>query len=119
MTSQNTGVKAEQLALAYLQQQGLTIVDKNYHSRRGEIDLIMVDDSTLVFVEVRYRKSEKYGSALESVNYLKQTRIIQTAQAYLQTNRVHYAEYRFDVIAISPCKETSGIIWLKDAFQIS
>lgn len=71
MSSVTTGSQAEQLALNYLQQQGLTLITQNYHSRRGEIDLIMLDENTLVFVEVRYRKSAAYGSALESVNSQK------------------------------------------------
>ncbi|MDH5357823.1 MAG: YraN family protein [Gammaproteobacteria bacterium] len=79
MTVHCTGAQAEQMALTYLEQQGLSVIDQNYHSRRAEIDLIMVDKDTLVFIEVRFRKSEKYGSALESVNYQKQTRIIRTA----------------------------------------
>lgn len=119
MTSQNKGVQAEQMALTYLEQQGLTLVEKNYHSRRGEIDLIMVDDGTLVFVEVRYRKSAKYGSALESVNYQKQTRIIHTAHTYLQQNPAQHSGHRFDVVAISPDKNIADILWVKDAFQIS
>ncbi len=109
------GQQAEQQALAYLEKQGLKLVTQNYHSRRGEIDLIMEQSNTLVFIEVRYRKSIKYGSALESINSQKQMRIIHTAQHYLQQHPSKHAAYRFDVVAINP----SNINWVKDAFQLS
>ncbi|RKZ89130.1 MAG: YraN family protein [Gammaproteobacteria bacterium] len=116
---QNRGKQAEQLALTYLQQQGLSLVTRNFHSRRGEIDLIMMDKETLVFIEVRYRKSSKYGSALESVNHTKQSRIIHTAKIFLQQHSGNHLECRFDVVAISPNNNTSEVIWVKDAFQLN
>jgi len=119
MSVQNSGKQAEQLALMHLQQQGLSVVTRNFHSRRGEIDLIMKDKDALVFVEVRYRKSAKYGSALESVNHTKQFRIIHTAQAYLQQHPENYLECRFDVVAIRPNNNTNEITWVKDAFQLN
>lgn len=119
MSAQNSGEQAEQLALIHLQQQGLSLVTRNFHSRRGEIDLIMIDKDTLVFIEVRYRKSAKYGSALESVNHTKQSRIIFTAQTYLQQHPGNHLECRFDVVAISPNNNMSEVIWVKDAFQLN
>jgi putative endonuclease len=113
------GKQAEQWALTYLQQQGLSLVTKNFHSRHGEIDLIMTDGNTLIFVEVRYRKSAKYGSALESVNHTKQSRIIHTAQTYLQQHPENHLECRFDVIAISPNNTINEITWVKNAFQLN
>lgn len=115
LLSTDTGQRAEQRALDYLGKYGLTLLAQNFHSRRGEIDLIMEDDSALVFIEVRYRKSTKYGSALESVNMQKQQRIIHTAHYYLQQHPHHYSTYRFDVVALDP----NGINWVKDAFQLS
>lgn len=119
MSSQTTGEHAEKTALNYLEKHGLTLVAKNYHSRRGEIDLIMEDKDTLVFIEIRYRKSAKYGSALESVNTQKQSRIIHTAQTYIQKNASNYSAYRFDVVALKPNNDTIDIDWIKDAFQLS
>ena len=114
-----SGSDAEQLACEYLQQQTLHLVTKNYHSRRGEIDLIMQEQQILVFVEVRYRKSSRFGSALESVNRQKQQKIIATASHYLMQNNEHYSAYRFDVVAISPDDNNKPVItWLKDAFQL-
>jgi len=114
-----SGQVAEQLACDYLQQQKLTLITKNYHCRRGEIDLIMQDQDTLVFVEVRYRKSNRYGSALESIDFKKQQKIIFTAQHYLSTQSPSLSLYRFDVIAITPTKVQPEITWVKDAFQLN
>ena len=119
MLSHTIGKRAENMALSYLEKHGLTMVASNYRSRRGEIDLIMEDDTLLVFVEIRYRQSAKYGSALESVNAQKQSHIIYTAQSYIQKNPSHHSSYRFDVVAIEPNNDTISINWIKDAFQLS
>ena len=79
----NNGALAEQHAARYLQQQGLKPVAQNYRSRFGEIDLIMQDGATLVFVEVRLRRSANFGGAAASIDARKQQRIIRTAQQYL------------------------------------
>lgn len=115
-----SGTVAEQLACDYLQKRGLQLVTKNYHCRRGEIDLIMQDQSTLVFVEVRYRASSKFGSALESVNTQKQQKIIYTAEHFLSNQKASFSQYRFDVVAIMPnAQQQPEIHWLKNAFQLS
>lgn len=119
MTAHNIGQLAENLALQHIQQHGLKLVERNFHSRGGEIDLIMLDKTALVFVEVRYRKSAKFGGALESVNHTKQLRIIHTAQHYLQQRTPTHDNYRFDVVAITPNQDKSEITWIKDAFQLN
>jgi len=113
----NIGQQAEQWADNYLQQHGLSLISKNYACRRGEIDLIMQDNDTLVFVEVRYRKSSTFGSALESVDRKKQTKLIFTAEHYLQQQESSFSNYRFDVIAITHEKNSPSITWVKNAFQ--
>ncbi len=107
------GEKSEQQACDYLLKQGLQLIEKNFRSQYGEIDLIMKDVETLVIVEVRYRKSNKYGGALESISRKKQSRIISTTQYYLSTHKVK-SSIRFDVIAMS---NNNDIHWIKDAFQ--
>ena len=72
---------------------------RNYHSRYGEIDLIMQDKDTLVFVEVRYRKSDGHGGAIESIDRHKQSRIVNTAENYLQAHSWD-GPCRFDIVAI-------------------
>jgi len=115
----NRGEQAEQLACDYLQQQSLSLICKNYHCKRGEIDLIMQEGDSLVFIEVRYRKSAQFGSALESVNYRKQQKIILTAEHYLSQCDHSFLSYRFDVVAITPNHNRPNIEWIKDAFQLN
>lgn len=116
MKTREQGMLAEQLALKHLKQHGLKLVTQNYHSRGGEIDLIMVDQGVMVFVEVRYRKSSAFGSPIESVTRQKQNRIIHTAQHYIQQHPQSQMNYRFDIVGISQSKE---ITWIKNAFQLN
>jgi putative endonuclease len=108
------GEATEQLACEYLQAKGLQLLQKNYRLKMGEIDLIMRDGQTIVFIEVRYRKTTSYGGALQSIDSRKQARIIRTAQHYLQY-RAPEAQARFDVIAI---EGNNGIQWIKNAFDL-
>ena len=85
MNENNTGLDAERLAATFLANHGLKMVVQNYHCRFGEIDLIMTDASTLVFVEVRLRSSSQFGGAAASITLQKQQKLILTAQYYLQT----------------------------------
>ena len=82
------GDNAEANAQHYLQQQGLIAIESNFHSRYGEIDLVMRDRQYLVFVEVRYRKHGRFGSGADTITPHKQRKIILTANHYLQK---HYA----------------------------
>jgi len=109
------GQAAEDQALAYLQKQGLRLLARNYRSRSGEIDLVMQQTDTLVFVEVRYRQSSHFGSALESVTLAKQRKLFSTASRFLQ-ERALDAPCRFDVVGISGRLPTQ-IEWIQDAFQ--
>ena len=89
------------------------MVTRNYRCRRGEIDLVMRDGDTLAFVEVRYRKSDKFGSPAESVTLTKQRRIIQAARHYLQRHP-SALDCRFDVLALTGDEQVE---WLKNAFM--
>lgn len=109
---QQRGAWGEDFACAYLEQQGLQLINRNYHSRYGEIDLIMQHQQILIFVEVRYRRSASHGSSAESVNIRKQQKIILTAQEYLQTLS-EIPICRFDVLAITG----TTMEWIQDAFQ--
>jgi len=119
--STSVGQQAEQQALNFLQQQGLKLVARNYHCRQGEIDLIMNDQQTLVFVEVRYRKTQRYGSSAESVTAAKQKKIIHTAEHYLLHKvTTQTPACRFDVVAIYPSDEKQSSLqfdWIKHAFE--
>lgn len=117
-SSRDTGSRFEQAAAKHLSKHGLSLVDKNFHSRRGEIDLIMRDADLIVFVEVRYRRSAKFGSAAESVNSQKRQRIIATAEHYIQQQQPKCNGYRFDVVAFEG-EDLSQCDWIKNAFQLS
>lgn len=110
------GEQAEDRALAYLNQHGLRLITRNFRCRMGEIDLIMADDNEWVFVEVRYRKTACFGSALESVDKKKQQRLIRCATYYLTTYSIDKPS-RFDVVALSPNNGQLTVQWVTDAFQ--
>ena len=103
------GQVAEDVALNYLKQQGLTLVQKNFHSRFGEIDIIMMDGITTVFVEVRKRRSG-IDSAIESVTHAKQKKLIKAAQYYM-VKQGFDINCRFDLIAMN---SNNQINWLKN-----
>jgi len=110
------GQQGEALALKFLQKKGLTLLQKNYRSRLGEIDLIMEDREHVVFVEVRFRSSEDFGGALSSVDRRKQSKLIKCAQQYIANEQTSLG-FRFDVIAISPSSGRHEIQWIPNAFD--
>jgi putative endonuclease len=115
--AQEIGQTAENQACAYLQQQGLRLVTRNYRCKVGEIDLIMRDKTDLVFVEVRYRKNDSFGGGLQSITSAKQAKLTRAASFYLQRNRLtENIPCRFDVIAIGIQQGKSAIEWIKNAF---
>jgi putative endonuclease len=109
------GAQAEQLAAQYLQQQGLKLIVQNYRGRFGEIDLIMQDGATLVFIEVRLRRNGGFGGAAASIDAHKQKRIIRTAQQYL-ANLARTPPCRFDAMLLDDVKG-ENLQWLKNAFD--
>ncbi len=114
------GRYTEQLALNFLIQQGLTLVEQNINSRYGEIDILMRDGDEWVFVEVRYRNSQRYGGGLESVTRSKQQKIISTAEHYMQRHyKTHFDSCRFDMIEISGEISSPEFNWIQDAFQVN
>lgn len=116
--ARDKGTQVEQEVCRYLQQQGLKLITRNYHSRGGEIDLIMQHHGALVFVEVRYRKSALYGSAIESVNHSKQARLIHAASHYLQQHPTKHDSCRFDVVGVSPATQGYEMNWIQNAFEL-
>lgn len=116
-----TGNRAEALALNYLKQQGLSLIEQNYLTKLGEIDIIMLDKKTniLVFVEIRYRKNDDFGSATDTVLPNKQAKIINTAQCYLQQHDC-YQDFvcRFDVVGLESDLKYPTINWIKNAFTL-
>lgn len=112
-TSVAIGKEQENIACAFLEKQGLTLLKRNFRCALGEIDLIMEDHQDLVFVEVRYRKSAAYGHPLDTIDQRKQNRLKRTAEVFLQSHRSDQ-DCRFDIIAISSSGK-DGIDWIQDA----
>lgn len=112
--SQQAGELAQADALRHLTAAGLVLVAANQRSRMGEIDLILRDGVTLVFVEVRSRLNPRFGGAAASVGRDKQRRLWRTAQVFLQTRwRGPLPACRFDVVAI----DEGVLTWLRDVFR--
>lgn len=115
------GSQLETVALRYLTEQGLQVLHRNFQCRLGEIDLIMQERDTLVFVEVRYRRSARYGCAAETVDWRKQRKLIRTAQVYLCMHcRNHNPPCRFDILGIAPGGDSASyhFDWLRNAFTL-
>ena len=109
------GKHYETTALKFLQARGLKLIERNYHSKAGEIDLIMRDKETYIFVEVRYRTQYGFANSAESITYQKQRKIRQTALAYLQHKKLlNKVDCRIDVIAIDRANKLQ-VAWIRDA----
>ncbi|MBP8184374.1 MAG: YraN family protein [Pseudomonas sp.] len=116
---QTTGRAAEQQARSHLEQQGLRLLAQNWACRVGELDLVMLDGDTVVFVEVRYRKHAGWGGALESVDARKRSKVSAAAQFFLQQQPC-WAKHpcRFDVIAMSASAQPNERLnWIQNAFD--
>jgi putative endonuclease len=107
------GNAAEQLAATFLQQKGLTLLEKNFRCKHGEIDLIMRDGKTLVFVEVRLRSNPNFGSAATSIDQSKQGKLTRTAEYYLQIHGD--SACRFDAVLMQSI-DINAVEWIKNAF---
>jgi putative endonuclease len=108
---------SEDFALDQLQSRGLRLVARNYRTRRGEIDLVLQEDASLVFVEVRYRASIAFGRPEETVGAKKQSRLRLAAEAFLQRRQSgHDTACRFDVFAVSGPLPDPDWRWIQDAF---
>lgn len=107
------GAQAEQWACAYLQQRGLKLLERNYRCRMGEIDIVMRDVETVVFVEVRYRSNPGFGGALASIDARKQSRILAAASHYVQRHKLE-CPTRIDVVGV---RDRIRIDWLSNAIE--
>ncbi len=110
----NIGALAEHIASQFLLKNKLQLIEKNYHCRQGEIDLIMQDKHELVFVEVRYRKHSKHGNAAETIQHHKLKRIQTAINHYIMTNNLGYIPCRIDVIGLHGNLQQPDINWVKN-----
>ncbi len=121
-TTREQGEYTESLACQFLENKGFKLIEKNFNCRLGEIDLVMLDNETLVFVEVRYRRNTNFGSGAESITASKQAKLIKAASVFLQQSaKLNQYPARFDVVSITGFIETSDLSkinfdWIKNAF---
>jgi putative endonuclease len=120
-SSTQIGQRYEAFANSYLQKKGLKLLDQNYHSRFGEIDLIMFDQQVLCFIEVKFRKSNAFGGAASAIPAAKQQKIIKTAQCYIAaTPAIAQKPMRFDalIIQLESSLSALNIEWIQNAFYV-
>lgn len=121
MTSRrHAGQCAEGWALTHLEEHGLHVVARNWHCRYGELDLVMYEGETLVFVEVRYRAYTQWGGAESSIDARKRQRLIMAAQLFLQRYPTHANQpCRFDCVAIqaNTSRMAPQLNWIRSAFD--
>jgi len=113
------GAQGENIAAMYLESIGFKVLERNYRSRAGEIDIVALDGETLVFVEVKTRRQGgRFGAAAEQVTRVKQRRIARTALAYITHRGLEGAECRFDVVAIDvPRQGAPRVSLVRGAFE--
>jgi putative endonuclease len=114
LNKNNAGFDAEHIAATFLQSKGLRLITQNYHCRFGEIDLVMQDGKTLVFVEVRMRSNAAFGGAADSITPQKQQKLILTARHYLQQHGEQAC--RFDAVLMSGA-QPEQVEWICNAFS--
>lgn len=110
--STKIGNEYEQVACEFLEQHGLKLIKSNFRCKCGEIDLIMRQHNTLVFVEVKYRKNAMYGGALAALTKKQMNRLTKSAQYFIAESNSSHLNARFDVIAITGSEQP---VWIQNA----
>jgi len=118
-TARQFGKQSESLAVRYLEKNGYVILERNYRIREGEIDIIAKDGDTIVFIEVKARRSGKFGNPKWAVTPGKQKKISLTALHYLKATNRSNAKARFDVVTIRSEKNSSDMEIIKNAFEFA
>ena len=116
---QKLGEKGESLAARFLKKNGYKIIEQNYRTQLGEIDIIAKEKKTIVFVEVKSRRSTRFGNPKWAVTPQKQRKISMVALYYLKTTEQTNAKARFDVVAITANRDQPQIEIVKNAFELA
>lgn len=117
LSTTELGKQAEDFALAYLQQQNLALICRNFRCRFGEIDLILRDKNTVVFVEVRWRRNNHFLAPQETIDRRKRDKLVKTGQLFIQSAQApRDSDFRFDVVALTGVGGGRKIEWIKNAF---
>jgi putative endonuclease len=116
MSTKTLGERGEKLAATWLQHRGFRIVESNYRSRLGEIDLVCRDGRELVFVEVKTKSSAAFSDPVQSVTNTKQHKVRRLAEEYMISRRLEDSEVRFDVLGVTVDSEPPAFEHIKGAF---
>ena len=117
LSNRHQGNEAEEHACSWLQARGLGLLARNWHCRHGELDLVMLDQQTVVFIEVRLRNQQHFGGAVSSVTAAKQRRLMEAASLFLSDQPLWAAHpCRFDVLAMDRRNGCYNFNWIKNAF---
>lgn len=121
-TAVSIGTLGEEAAVETLKKRGYKIIERNYRSKFGEIDIIAKDGEYTCFIEVRLRKNDNFGTPAETINEGKRRRIISTAKIYASSKKIYDTPMRFDVVAITAVSEDGKLTnvnaeLIKDAFR--
>ena len=119
-TTTAKGRWAEDLALTHLQRRGLQLLARNYRCRAGEADLVMREAGSVVFVEVRFRASSRFGSPKATVDWRKQQRLARVAGCFLRGHRQFAScPIRFDVVSVTKPNYRAHLEWIRNAFEVN
>ena len=113
------GKEGERVAEEYLKKKGYRLVKRNYRCAAGELDLIVLDRRVVVFVEVKTRTGQTFGSPFEAVEFRKQRKMIQAAQYFLAEKKLQQRDARFDVVGISWAGRDPMVEHIENAFELS
>lgn len=119
MNKREIGNRGEDCAVEFLKNNGYEILNRNFYTRKGEIDIVAKDGDSVVFIEVKTRKNNNYGSAAEAVNAAKQKKLALTAQAYMNYKNLTDSNLRFDVIEVDSENNSFAVKnHIKNAFEV-
>ncbi|HEX2932858.1 MAG TPA: YraN family protein [Candidatus Binatia bacterium] len=116
---QELGKEGERVAEQYLKKKGYKLIERNYRCAGGELDLIVLDRRVVVFVEVKTRTGQGFGSPIEAVEFHKQRKMIQAAQYFLTDKKLHQRDARFDVIGVSWPGREPVVEHIENAFELT
>ena len=117
-TAVSIGMSGEETAVKILKKHGYKVIERNYRTRQGEIDIIAKDGEYTCFVEVKFRKNGDFGDPGDFIDERKQQKIIKTAQYYAVKNGIYDTPMRFDAVLINAGKKKSNAEVIKDAFRL-
>jgi putative endonuclease len=112
------GKEGERIAELFLKKKGYKLVERNYRCAAGELDLVMLDQRVIVFVEVKTRTGSGYGTPLEAVAFRKQKKMIYVAQFFLSAKKLSQREARFDVVGVSWPGAQPLVEHIENAFEL-